>query len=177
MRVSASRIAPAEVMLPRRQSACGNNSSSLGAALFARGPRFPRAPATQRRMESSEVSSKETISDRVASSRLPGATRRASSARCSAAFVLMVAVSPFLTFAIVSANCFLSMGLSFAHATLPETEIKADAITIKRNIDPYFNMRAHSSLYLGGVQVLTTGAVALVVGSFGSVVVDGRAPA
>lgn len=62
IRVRACRIASAEVIAPCRQSTSVNIFSSLGIAIFARGPRFPRDVATQKRTDSSEMSRRDTRS-------------------------------------------------------------------------------------------------------------------
>jgi hypothetical protein len=104
IRVSASRIAPADVRSPGRQSTWRNRFKSVGTAVLALGPRFPRDAATQSLTESSLMSSKDTISFKVASSTFLGSMPRVKASRFSALPVRIVEVSPVRILAIVSAN-------------------------------------------------------------------------
>ncbi len=105
IRVSASRIAPADVRSPSRQSTLRNRFKSVGTAILARGPRFPRDAATHIRTPSSSVFSRDTISLKVASFTFLGSMLRVKSARFRALFALTVELFSVRILSIVSANC------------------------------------------------------------------------
>jgi hypothetical protein len=137
IRVSASRIAPADVRSPSRQSTLRNRFKSVGTAILARGPRFPKEAATQPRTPSSSVFSRDTISLRVASFTFLGSMLRVNSASCLALLVLVVEVSPVRTLAIVSANCTFDTALPVDCAAEHSAQINTSVGSHRRD-DPFF---------------------------------------
>jgi hypothetical protein len=137
IRVSASRIAPADVRSPSRQSTSRNTFKSVGTAIRARGPRFPKDAATQSRTPSSSVFSRDTISLKVASFTFLGSMLCVNAARFAALFALTVEFFSVRILSIVSANCTFDTALPVDCAAEHNAQINTSVGSHRRD-DPFF---------------------------------------